>query len=56
MSGRDPVGDARQKLDGLPPRSAPVLECAAVYELGNDEQSPLNVPGVVDREDVRMVE
>jgi len=54
------VGDADEKFDNLAPRSSsrarPFAERAAVHELGDEILAILFLAGVVDGDDVRVVE
>jgi hypothetical protein len=54
------IGHAHQQLDDLPPaprlRSRPIPQRAAVYELSDQVLAPVQLPGIVDGENVRMIE
>ena len=60
VCGGQAVGDADEQLDDLPPRALvgprPVSERAAVDELRDQILPAVELPDVVDREDVRMVQ
>ena len=53
------VGDSHQQLHDLPPGAffgaGPILQCAAVHELGHKILLALEVPGVIDGQDVRVI-
>ena len=55
-----PVAHAHQQVDDLPPRPrlrpGPILERAAVDELGDQILPAVDLAGIVHRENVRMVE
>jgi hypothetical protein len=60
VRGGQGVGDADQQVEDLPPaarrRIPPCLQRSAVHELGDEVLTAGKFSGVVDREDVRMIE
>ena len=57
---RQPVADAGQQLDDLPPRACavvqPVPQRAAVDQFGDEVLTSVGLAGVVHRDDVRVIE
>ena len=60
VRGRESVGDAQQQGDNLPPgaflRPRPTGERATVDKFGNQVLAAFKIAGVVNGENVRMVE
>ena len=58
--GREAISDANQQLDDLPPAPArtgfPIPERAAVHELGHQILTALEFAGIVNGEDMRVIE